>query len=77
MTVLGGVLLTLGYTGLTRFLLTPKANRVLWITTVVVLVLMAANPFRIENVPGVQIVILQIMHLVTALLPAYRFTHLG
>ncbi|MEM8546322.1 MAG: DUF6069 family protein [Cyanobacteria bacterium P01_H01_bin.119] len=65
--ILGGLVATISYFLLTRFLARVTANRVMWVLTGVVLIGMFFTPFGIENVPIAQIVILEIMHFVAAL----------
>jgi hypothetical protein len=62
--LLGVIVGTAGYILLTRFLAEQRANLIFVIGIVVVELLMAASPFSIENVPTLQIVILEIMHIV-------------
>lgn len=66
-TTMAGVLATVGYFVLTRVMALKTANRVMLILTILALIGMAFNPFSIANVPAVQIVVLEIMHLVAAL----------
>lgn len=73
MTLLAGVVATIGYLVLTRFLTLRNANIVMWVVTVLVLIGMVYGPFGIENVPLAEIVILEIMHLVAAI-PVYWLT---
>jgi hypothetical protein len=73
-TLVSGLLATLGYVVLTRFLSVRVARIVFWVCLALVLLLSAANPFGITNVPIAEIVILEIMHLVAGLLPAWRMT---
>jgi hypothetical protein len=74
LTLLAGLVATIGYTVLTRFLAISTANRVMWIVAVVVLIGMFFSPFGIENVPLAEIVILEVMHLVAGLIPVYLLT---
>lgn len=53
---------TLGYTILSRFIANP--NRWFTILTVILLILMAYNPFTLAGAPMLMIGFLQIMHLV-------------
>jgi len=73
-TFIGGIVATIGYTALTRFLPVKVANRVMWVGAIIVLLGMGLQPFGIENVPVAQIIILEIMHLVASLLPVGGLT---
>lgn len=64
MTVFGAVAGTIGYLVLSRFLAKAQANRWFTILAIVVLVLMVATPFGLAGAPVMQIVMLEIMHLV-------------
>lgn len=65
MSVLGGVVGTLGYLVFTRFLARPQANRWFIGLSILVLLGMFFAPFQIENAPTLEIVLLEIMHLVS------------
>jgi hypothetical protein len=65
---------TLVYTVLTRFLSVARANRWFVIIAIVVLVIMAASPFSLPGAPTIQIVLLEIMHLVAGLSAVYFLT---
>lgn len=68
MITLGGAIAgTIGYLILSRFLSRQKANLWFTILAVIVLVVMAITPFQIPGAPMMQIVTLQIMHLVAGL----------
>lgn len=62
--VLGG---TLVYTILARFLQTGRANLIFIVIAILVLVAMGAAPFQIEDAATLQIVFLEVMHLVAGL----------
>ena len=47
-----------------RFLDVARASQVFLILAVVILLVMAYNPFTIPDVPAMQIVLLEVMHLV-------------
>jgi hypothetical protein len=73
-TMLGGIGAMVGFFVLSQFLPRPTANRVMWGIAVVVIVGMSTIPFQIENAPISQIIFLEIMHLVAALIPVYWLT---
>ena len=64
MTVFGAVAGTVGYLVLSRFLSRAQANRWFTILAVVVLVLMTTTPLGLSGAPVMQIVMLEVMHLV-------------
>ncbi|HSH03857.1 MAG TPA: DUF6069 family protein [Anaerolineae bacterium] len=71
-TLLGGLFATIGYLVLTKFM-PERANQIMWVVAIIVLLGMAPSPFGITNVPVLQIIILEIMHIVAAL-PVYALT---
>lgn len=73
-TLLSGIVATIGYIVLTRFVPVATARRLFWILVAVVLIVMFFPPFNITNVPFAEVMILQTMHLVAGLLPAYHLT---
>lgn len=64
MTLFGAIAGTIGYLVLSRFLTKAQANRWFTILAVIVLVLMVATPLGLTGAPVMQIVVLEIMHLV-------------
>ena len=62
-TLIGAVMGIVGYIVLTRFLSKPQDDRWFLILAIVILVLMAINPFTLPGVGAMQIIFLQIMHL--------------
>jgi CBS domain containing-hemolysin-like protein len=73
-TLLIGVMATLGYLTLTRFFSVGVARIVMWVSLAWMLIVPPANPFGIGIVPVAGIVILEVMHIVAARLPAWRMT---
>lgn len=71
--ILGGLAGTISYLLLTRFFSKVTTNRIIWILTGIVLVGMFFTPFKIKNAPVTQIIILEIMHLITTL-PVWLLT---
>lgn len=74
-TAVAGAVATVGYLVLTRFLSPRWTNLVMWLTAAAVLIGMFFSPFSIENAPVAEIVILEIMHVVT-IVPVYLLTRL-
>lgn len=68
--VLGG---TLVYTVLTRFLETGRANMIFTIIAILVILFMAVSPFTL-GAAALQIIFLEIMHLVTGLSAIFFLT---
>lgn len=64
MTVIASITATIVYLVMSRILSRERANRWFIILAVLVLVMMFFTPFTITNVPTVQIVLLEIMHVV-------------
>ena len=64
MSVMASVVATIVYLVMTRILSRERANRWFTILAVVVLVGMFFSPFSITNAPTIQIVLLEIMHVV-------------
>lgn len=62
--VVGG---TIAYLLLTRFLAKPMADRIFLILAVIVLVVMAFSPMNLPGAPVIQIIFLEIMHLVAGI----------
>jgi len=62
--VVSTVAAIVGYFVLTRFLSPARARQIFTILALLVLLAMAATPFGITNVPVMQIVLLEIMHVV-------------
>jgi hypothetical protein len=72
--VIGVAGATVVYALMARFMDKPKANRWFTIIAIIVLVLMIPTPFGIPGAPVSQIVIMEIMHLVTGLSAIYFLT---
>ena len=64
MTVFGAVAGTVGYLVLSRFLSRAQTNRWFTILAVLVLAFMTTTPFGLAGAPLMQIVMLEVMHLV-------------
>ena len=64
MTVFGAVVGTVGYLVLSRFLSRAQTNRWFTILAVLVLAFMTTTPFGLAGAPVMQIVMLEVMHLV-------------
>lgn len=73
-TLLIGIFTALGYLTLTRFFSVRVARIVMWVSLAWMLIVSPANPFGIGIVPVAGIVILEVMHIVAVLLPAWRMT---
>ncbi|MEZ4717812.1 MAG: DUF6069 family protein [Caldilineaceae bacterium] len=71
MTVFGAVAGTVGYLVLSRFLSRAQANRWFTILAVLVLVLMTTTPLGLSGAPLMQIVMLEVMHLVIGIALIY------
>lgn len=74
MTLLGGVVATMGYFVLTRYLSLRVAKIVMWVVAVLVLGGMFMAPLRLEGLPKFGIFLLEAMHFIAALLPIGRLT---
>jgi hypothetical protein len=70
-TVVGGVLAFGGYALVRRFVPALHRPNRLYALAAVLLVLLAYGPFTIENVGVGQIVVMQLMHAITGLVPLY------
>jgi hypothetical protein len=68
-TVVGGAIAVAGFLLLRRFLPSLAQPRRAYLLAAVVLILLAYGPFTIRNVGAAQILVMQLMHIVTGLLP--------
>lgn len=64
MSVMSTLAAIVGYFVLTRFLSPARARQIFLILALLVVLAMAATPFGITNVPTMQIVLLEVMHIV-------------
>jgi hypothetical protein len=70
-TLVGGIFVVGGYALLRRFLPSLNRARRLYLLAVLVLLLMAYGPFTIHNVGIRQIVVMELMHVITGMVPLY------
>lgn len=67
MTLFGAIGGTVAYLVLTRFLAKPLADRIFLILAVAVLIFMAFSPLNLPGAPMMQVIFLEIMHLVAGI----------